>query len=79
MSASFNTCYLANSQIFPAIFAGTAFGLCNLGAKLATILAPMLAEVNPPAPMIIFVCTALLAGVLSLFIQIPKKNRKDEE
>jgi Na+/melibiose symporter-like transporter len=45
VTATFNLCYLANAQIFPAIFAGTAFGICNIGAKLTTILAPMIAEV----------------------------------
>jgi hypothetical protein len=68
VSATFNICYLANAQIFPAIFAGTAFGICNIGAKLATILAPLMAEIDPPAPMIIFTCTAGVAAVLSCFI-----------
>ena len=45
VTATFNLCYLANAQIFPAIFAGTAFGICNIGAKFTTILAPLMAEV----------------------------------
>lgn len=65
---TFDICYLANSIIFPTIFAGTAFGLCNLGAKIATILAPMLAEVDPPVPMIVFSLMAALGGIVSLFI-----------
>ena len=69
VSGTFNLCYLANAQIFPAIFAGTAFGFCNIGAKLATILAPLIAEVDPPTPMIIFTITAAVAGVLSLMIR----------
>ena len=69
VTATFNMCYLANAQIFPAIFAGTAFGICNIGAKTTTILAPLLAEVKPPVPMILFCITACLAGVLSFFIR----------
>ena len=69
VSSTFNIAYLANAQIFPAIFAGTAFGICNLGAKIATILAPLIAEVSPPAPMIIFVCLASIALVLSFLIR----------
>ena len=68
VSATFNICYLANAQIFPAIFSGTAFGICNIGAKLATIFAPLVAEVDPPIPMILFTCTAFLAGIISFFI-----------
>jgi hypothetical protein len=66
---TFNIVYFANSHIFPAIFAGTAFGICNLGAKLATILSPYMAEVDPPAPMIVFTILAITASVLSLFIK----------
>jgi len=54
VQATFDICYLANSFLFPAIFAGTAFGICNAAAKISTILAPMLAEFAPPLPMIIF-------------------------
>lgn len=71
---SFDVCYLANSTIFPAIFAGTAFGLCNIGAKVATILSPMLAEVEPPTPMIVFSIIALLASVISLFIRTSQSH-----
>ena len=69
VTATFNLCYLANAQIFPAIFAGTAFGICNIGAKLTTILAPLMAEVKPPVPMILFCLTATVAGSLSFFIK----------
>ena len=54
VKVALDLCYIANSTIFPAIFAGTAFGLCNIGAKLFTILSPMIAELDKPVPMIIF-------------------------
>lgn len=62
VKVALDLCYLANSTIFPAIFAGTAFGLCNIGAKAFTILSPLIAEVAPPLPMIIF------SGVLAFAI-----------
>lgn len=68
VKVTFDICYLANSTIFPAIFAGTSFGICNIGAKIATILSPMLAEVPPPIPMIVFSAIALIAILLSNFI-----------
>ena len=61
--------FIANSQIFPAVFAGTAMGICNVGAKLATIFSPYLAEEDPPLPMIVFTIIALIASVLSLFLK----------
>jgi hypothetical protein len=66
---TFNIVYLANAQIFPAIFAGTAFGICNIGAKLATIFSPYMAEVDPPVPMIVFTILASTASILALFIR----------
>ncbi len=68
VSATFNVCYLANAQIFPTIFAGTVFGICNVFAKTITIISPLLAEVDPPVPMIVFVITCGIACVASFFI-----------
>lgn len=75
VSGTFNLCYLANAQIFPAIFAGTAFGFCNMGAKLATVMAPLIAEIDAPVPMIIFTITASFAGVLSLFLRLEPRQQ----
>lgn len=68
ISSTFNVCYLANALIFPTIFAGTAFGICNIFAKLATIISPMLAEVDPPVPMVVFTILSCLGGFLSIFL-----------
>ena len=77
MKVTFDICYLANSLLFPAIFAGTAYGFCNIGAKVATILSPMVAEVDAPVPMISFTSVALVAAVLSNFIiKDEKEGRK---
>ena len=75
VSATFNICYLANAQLFPAIFAGTAIGICNIFAKTSTIIAPLLAEVKNAAPMTVFAILTGLAAVISTFIIVDK----DEE
>jgi OCT family organic cation transporter-like MFS transporter 4/5 len=69
VQATLETCYLANSFLFPAIFAGTAFGICNAGAKIATMVAPVLAEFTPPGPMIVFSIFAALGAVLPIFLK----------
>jgi nitrate/nitrite transporter NarK len=61
--------YLASSFLFPTIFAGTAFGICNAGAKFATIFAPPLAEIKQPIPMIIFSILVGIAICVSLFLK----------
>ena len=74
IKATFDSCYLANSTIFPAIFAGTAFGFCNLGAKIVTIFSAPMAELQPPVPMIILSCLAATALVAALMLQEPPKK-----
>ena len=44
-------------------------GFVNFFARFATVLAPQVAELDEPTPMIVFVFTALVAGVLALFIR----------
>ena len=75
VKVTFDICYLANSTLFPAIFAGTAFGFCNAGAKIATILSPMFAEVEPPLPMIIFVVMAGIGTFISWFLITEEKPK----
>lgn len=70
MKSTFDSCYLANSTIFPAIFAGTAFGICNIGAKTVTIFSPLTAEVKDPIPMVIFSCLSAVAAVLASLLRV---------
>jgi len=79
IKASFDSCYLANSTIFPAIFAGTAFGICNIGAKMVTIFSPLTAEVKDPIPMIIFAILASIAAVLASMITVEPKAKVNEK
>jgi hypothetical protein len=78
VSSTFNIAYLAMPLLFPAIFCSTAFGVCNIFARIATVIAPELAEVPKPLPMLIFTIIAVAALVSSLFIIVKNKN-KDED
>ena len=69
VKVTFDICYLGNSFLFPAIFAGTAFGFCNAGAKISTILSPLIAEVDPPIPMILLSIVTSSGAISSLFIK----------
>merc|ERR1711957_932325 len=46
IAALFNIIYVAHAQIFPTLFAATAMGMCNFMARVATIFAPLVAEVE---------------------------------
>ncbi|CDW88684.1 solute carrier family member 5 [Stylonychia lemnae] len=79
VSASFSICFLVNSTIFPTIFAGTAFGICNIFAKLVTIISPFLAEVEAPVPMAVFSTITGAVAVLSYFIQSEPQSQNVEK
>ena len=69
VKVNLDICYLGNSFLFPSIFAGTAFGICNAAAKISTILSPLLAEAEPPVPMIIFSILAAIGSVTPMFLR----------
>jgi hypothetical protein len=41
--ATFNIVYASHSATFPTLFSGTAMGICNFAARVATIFAPLVA------------------------------------
>ena len=67
-----NAVYIGTATIFPPIFSGTAFGICNTFAKTCAIAGPMIAELEPPTPMILF--TTLTAFILpsAFFLKLRK-------
>eukprot|EP00347_Sterkiella_histriomuscorum_P010242 403377046 len=63
-----NVTYLAFSTLFPPIFAQTTFGFAKLIARIITILAPLIAELEAPSPMIVFTIFSILGAIFSMFI-----------
>ena len=68
ISIAFNNVYLATPMAFPTALTGTAFGICNVVARVATVLSPLIAETPFPAPMVSFSLVAIIAGISSLFV-----------
>ena len=68
ISWSFNNCYLATPLLFPAHLRVRTFGICHLLASFVTVLAPLLAEVEPPLPMIVFTLTSIGILIISMLI-----------
>ena len=65
--------YLSIVQLFPTLFCGTAAGICNFGGRLATIFAPIVAEFEPPTPILILGSLLLAAFLSSTQLIIPDK------
>jgi len=68
ISWAYNNCYLSTPLLFPAHLRVRIFGICHLMASFVTVLAPLIAEVNPPTPMIIFTIACIGSLICSLFI-----------
>jgi hypothetical protein len=64
-----NIIYLAFSMLFPPIFAQTSFGFAKFLGRMASILAPMAAELKSPTPLGIFAFVSLIAANASCFIK----------
>ena len=62
VSASFNMCFLAFIKLIPTMFCTSVFGLCNVLARITTMLAPLIAEQDYPTP--------LVANILSLAVAV---------
>ena len=74
IALTFNLCYLATPQMFPVALTSTAFGICNIFARVATILSPLIAEAPDPVPMSIFSIMCIAAAFLPLFLREVKKS-----
>ena len=68
INSAFTLCYIITADYFPAIVTSRVFGICNVFSRFATILSPMIAELEPPIPMIIYsiVCTITMISSLGL-------------
>lgn len=69
ISIAFTLCFIITAEFFPAIVSSRVFGICNIFAKLSTIMSPLLAEVTPPVPMVIYVIFCLVTMFAALFLE----------
>lgn len=68
ISMALCACYVSTPFLFPTILCGTAFGICNICARFVSIGSPVVAELTPPLPMMIFCGMSIISVVVSLFI-----------
>ena len=63
MGASFDLVYLANVDVFPTMFSGSAVGICNFIGRACTTMAPQVAERSPPFPMLLVVTMSTIGAL----------------
>ena len=72
VAQAFCLAYLAVILLFPTILNATALGICNLAARIATIMAPVVAEVRLPINLLILFIIISIALLSSQCIIVPK-------
>ena len=79
---AFNNSYIATPRVFPVALTGAAFGICNVFARFATILSPMIAETTFPAPLVVFTIVGIISAIASLFVEeapAPPSDHEEDE
>jgi hypothetical protein len=69
-----NAVYFSTATIFPPIFSGAVFGICNTFAKSVAATGPVVAELSHPIPAALFVCMTAINLPSIYYLQIRKKN-----
>ncbi len=73
VSSSMSLCFLVTSEYFPIIYSATVFGACNVIARVISIFAPLIAEINPPLPMMIYAVFCFFSVIGTSYLTKDKK------
>ena len=77
--ATFVTVWVAHPKMFPTLFAVTSMGISNIFSRSIVILAPMIAEVAFPTPIIIFAVLNIISCISSWFIKTADVQEEGSE
>ncbi|XP_017766247.1 PREDICTED: organic cation transporter protein-like isoform X1 [Eufriesea mexicana] len=69
ITMSFSTIYIYTAELFPTNLRHSLLGICSMIGRMGSILSPqtpLLAQIMPGLPLILFGCMGLVAGLLSL-------------
>lgn len=69
ITMAFSTVYIYTAELFPTSLRHSLLGICSMTGRVGSILSPqtpLLAQIMPALPLILFGCMSLCAGLLSL-------------
>jgi len=75
-SGGFTLVYVSTQDVFPAIFCATAIGICNVASRTLTVMSDIVAEIQPPLPMILFTSISFCAIISIQFVK-PMKVKEE--
>ncbi|CAL1676489.1 unnamed protein product [Lasius platythorax] len=71
ITAAFSTTYVYTAELFPTTLRNTLLGFCSMTGRIGSILSPqtpLLAQIMPSLPLILFGSMGIIAGILSLIL-----------
>ena len=77
LSGSQNMLYLSFGELFPTLFATTAYGFCNILARAFTAIAPTLSRMQQPLPMIAFTFSSFILFLMVFGLIVTGKDADD--
>ena len=76
--SAFMLAYYVNSEMFPPLFVPFSFSIWALFAKTITIMAPQVAELPKPIPIIVFWILGGISTFSTMFLRKPKGENNEE-
>lgn len=76
VTCTFNINFVANSYFFPTLFAATAIGVCNFGARFITAFSFFISQLEEPIPMGMFTALCGITTVASFFLKTEDNHKK---
>jgi fucose permease len=67
------------AEYFPVAYSSTVFGACSILSRITTILAPLIAEINDPYPMLIFTCLAFMSAIAMVKLEKNESEMTEKE
>jgi len=74
VSSSFNIVYIGTYDLFPISIVGTCYGICNIFARIACIVAPLFAELKPEEIAEWIFCVLIMIAFCFTFILVLPKD-----
>ena len=74
LSQAFVVSYLSIVLLYPTILSSTAMGICNLLARVSTIMSPLVTEVRSPLNLLILFIIVGVAFLASQCLILPQKE-----
>ncbi|XP_050446751.1 organic cation transporter protein-like isoform X2 [Cataglyphis hispanica] len=69
ITIAFSTIYIYTAELFPTTLRHSLLGFCSMTGRIGSILSPqtpLLAQIMPSLPLILFALMSIIAGLLSL-------------